>query len=128
MPFIDNSHRRKQHSGADVEPGFDQEIDVCLFQFEFSLLLASFHDGVLDFKLTPEFDAARKAVTKQKDEAMEIKLARFVPILVEVKIHVTGDWQACFAFVRLPVVARDRYSLQRTARGRFRRGRGDSGG
>src|SRR5204863_9652815 len=103
MALIDDSDRGQDHAAADVEPRLYEKIDVRLFECDFALLLAAFDQCVLDFELAPELDSIRKTMSEQKHEAMKIRFARLTFVLVEMRLHIAGDREACFG-VRVSLI------------------------
>ena len=105
MPLVDDTDRGQQHSATEVQPGLDEKIKVGLLQSYFPLFLATFDQRVLQFKLAPELDAVREAMTEQEHEAMEVAAAWLARVLVEMGFHVAGDRQAHFPIGGSLVVA-----------------------
>src|SRR5581483_10737002 len=86
VAFIDDADGRQHHAGADVEIGLDQEVEIGLFQRDFAALLLPFDQRVLQLKFAPELDAIRKTVAEQEHEAVKIRLERFSPVFICVKL------------------------------------------
>ncbi|MSV29524.1 MAG: DUF4440 domain-containing protein [Bryobacterales bacterium] len=68
---------------------------------------------MLHFKLAPELKAARKAVAEQEHEAVKVELAWETAILVEMEIHIAGNWKPRFRISTRPGIAPYRNGFKR---------------
>jgi len=92
MTLVENAHRHKHHARADVEAARDQKIQICLLKFQLAGFLEPLDKGVLQFQLADKTDPLREAVIEEQHEPMKIHPGVEALILVEMEIHVPGNW------------------------------------
>ena len=94
VPLVDDANRHQHHPGAHVERPGQQEVHVCLLQFELALLFQPLDDRMFELELADEPDTVRKGVRHEQDETMEVESSVAELRVVEVKVHVAGKRRA----------------------------------
>ena len=114
MAFVQDSHGTQHHAGPQVEVGLDEEVEVGLLQSDLATrTFGGLDKRMFEFQFAPEFDAIRKAVAEEEDEAVEVWPEGIAAIPVDVKVHVARHGQTGFAIGCGLVVAGNRNGNQR---------------